>query len=135
MPKDPISHLTKCCMFLQVCHHYLLPLLHPLPLDRSLLDGAVSQRQVLMEKPPASPMPPPNSSNHDVTNSHMQMPLGMQDKSVKYGDVEDINGKENALGGMSDPGTEDNGEGDTPAIVIYMVDPFSLHEGNYGKDI
>lgn len=80
-------------------------------------------------------MPPPNSANHDalnVNNSQMQI---SQEKPVKYGDIEDINGKENALGGMSDPGAEDNGEGDTPAIVIYMVDPFTLHEGNYGTII
>jgi len=120
----------------QVCHHYLLPLLHPLPLDRSLLDGAGSQRQVLIEKPPASPMPPPNSANQDVlsiSNTLMQTPSGLQEKPAKYGDVEDVNGKENSLGGFCDPGAEDNGEGDTPAIVIYMVDPFSLYEGNYGK--
>jgi hypothetical protein len=43
----------------------------------------------------------------------------------KY-DSDDVNGKENANFGCSDTGNEDNGEGDTPAVVIYMVDPFSL---------
>ncbi len=98
-----------------------------------MLESAASQRQVLVEKPPASPMPPPNMSNHEMGGGNGQNMQGSADpKSMnassgggKY-DADEINGKENANFGCSDTGNEDNGEGDTPAVVIYMVDPFSL---------
>ena len=94
-----------------------------------MMESSPSQRQVLVEKPPASPMPPPNMSNHEMGGNGQGMQGNMDSKSVnssgKY-DSEDVNGKENANFGCSDGGNEDNGEGDAPAVVIYMVDPFSL---------
>ena len=91
-----------------------------------MMEATPSQRQVLIEKPPASPMPPPNMSNHDGQGG---MQGSMDPKNINSSgkfDSDDINGKENANFGCSDNSNEDNGEGDVPAVVIYMVDPFSL---------
>jgi hypothetical protein len=84
---------------------------------------ASQQRQVLVEKTPASPMPPPNMSNHDMGSqniSSQNIDLKSVNASGRF-DGDDVNGKENANFGCSDGANEDNGEGDTPAVVIYMV--------------
>jgi hypothetical protein len=60
------------------------------------------QRQVLVEKMPASPMPPPSMSNFDVGSQNVA--AGGDSKSAIRLDTEDMNGKENANFGSSDSG-------------------------------
>ena len=74
-------------------------------------------------------MPPPNMSNHDVGNQNVQGGQNADPKAINLPgrpDSDDVNGKENTYFGCSDATNDDNGEGEVPAVVIYMVDPFSL---------
>ena len=90
------------------------------------MESAAQQRQVLVEKPPASPMPPPNVANHDVNIPSQNIDLKTVNLGSGRSDTDDVNGKENANFGCSDAASDESNDGEPPAIVIYMVDPFSL---------
>jgi len=87
-------------LYSKVCHHYLVPLLSQISLDASLLKRDTSQ------------------SNH----GSMGPPDSLQEKSSEEnGD----SSKES-----SDPLQGDDSVTEPPAIVIYMIDPFSFGVDN-----
>ena len=113
-----------------------MPLLHQLPLDRSLIESSLnSMKQVLVEKTPPSPMPPPSMSN---TSDYLSMnQQGQGSNPLDFNKKSDEDMKENlsatndgvtpgasGSGSVANPG--DDRVPEPPAIVIYIVDPFSF---------
>ena len=100
-------------------------------MDRSLIESALNaQKQVLVEKTPCpSPMPPPsmtNSGDYMLGNSMNSLSPGVPSSGPNKGPggaEEDLLGKEN-INATND--TNDDCNTEPPAIVIYMVDPFSF---------
>ena len=87
----------------------------------------------MADKPPQSPMPPPPaglgslSNNHDNANgSNNSMHLGDNKSNVidPSSNESVFTGQENITGGQTT--STDDSEGGTPAVVIYMIDPFSF---------
>ena len=113
-----------------------MPLLHQLPLDRSLIESSLNtMKQVLVEKTPPSPMPPPSMSNTSDylmnTGSGASTPGGsasdLLKTSSKPGESsDDILGKENIGNGSEGTGSDSERPPEPPAIVIYIVDPFTF---------
>ena len=106
-------------------------MLSKLKLDRDLLGPSGSSKSVLGEKPPPSPM-----SQQASTNS------GYDPAEKSYAAPSD-EGKENAGSaaagppgpsnggiGLDNPFNEDIEGGPPPAVVVYMIDPFSLGVDN-----
>ena len=97
-------------------------------MDRSLIESALNaQKQVLVEKTPPSPMPPPsmtNSGDYMLSNSVNSLSGGPGSSDYKLsgkgpgGLEEDLLGKENI---NATEGTSDDLNSEPPAIVIYMV--------------
>merc|ERR1719357_1509875 len=87
-------------LYSKVCHHYLVPLLSQISLDASLLKRDTSQ------------------NNH----GSMGPPDSLQEKSSEE------NGDSNKE--SSDPLQGDDSVTEPPAIVIYMIDPFSFGVDN-----
>ena len=130
---------TLIKLYSQVCRHYLAPLLHSLSVDRTLIDtSSVNQRQSpsvgnssSADKPPQSPMPPPStglggglSNNHDNSNGgNNSMHLGDKVNLTDSAANESFAASENLNGPQS---TTEDSDGGTPAVVIYMIDPFSF---------
>ena len=100
-------------------------------MDRSLIESALNaQKQVLVEKTPCpSPMPPPsmtNSGDYMLGNSMNSLSPGVPSSGPNKGPggaEEDLLGKEN-INATND--TNDDCNTEPPAIVVYMVDPFSF---------
>lgn len=115
---------AKLKLYAQVCGHHLAPHLAEQLMDRTLLD--VPPAVKTQEKPAsaASPMPPPTPENTD------QVPTP---KTVENGDIADtLNQTPSKDQNPAPSTTQDPWEQDddlqVPAIVIYMIDPFT-----YGK--
>jgi mediator of RNA polymerase II transcription subunit 13 len=101
-------------------------------LDRSLLDPP-AQKSALVDKPPPSPMHASLLDNNSNSSSNiLGAGSGMMDSKSGFGNsnFDDGANKENAsgMGGLDSP--TDDSEGDPPAVVIYMVDPFSFGVDN-----
>ena len=93
----PVKHLENLPpdkWTLQVCHHYLVPLLATIPLDSSLL-----------KRPEPVQAGPPETLQEKVAGENGEGGSG---------------GERDAQEG----GAQDDGNGEPPAIVIYIVDPF-----------
>jgi mediator of RNA polymerase II transcription subunit 13 len=93
-------------------------------MDRCHLGGSSASKSVLGEKPPASPMQQQQQQSTGSMNTVFSQDMG--DKRFGYDDA----GKENfGGGGSSGTGLPESSieedEGDPPAVVIYMIDPFS----------
>ncbi|KAI5718842.1 hypothetical protein M8J76_000994 [Diaphorina citri] len=120
-------------LYAQVCRHYLAPQLSTLPLDRTLLDPPES---------PAStrPHPSPMSSTLDSASSDSKAPsTPKSEHDSEYSRGADSSGLPGAAGGsnaLGDPssglGGPDDDQCEPPAIVIYLVDPFTLVGGTEG---
>ena len=123
----------------QVCRHYLTGMLSKLQLDRTLLGTSGSSKSVLGEKPPPSPM----SQQQQQSSSSSSTINSGYDPAEKAWDE----GKENAGGtagpsagpsstgpssgiGLDNPFNEESEGGPPPAVVVYMIDPFSLGVDN-----
>ena len=130
---NPINSF-QCRLCLQICRHYLLPVLLQLPLDRTLIESCL--KQVLQEKTPPSPMPPPssdylNSSSGSSSFNSMSMDGSKFNKSATD---EELLGKENL--NSTSVGDQDDTKVDTPpAIIIYIVDPFSFGPSSDNGDV
>ena len=120
---------------MQVCRHYLMSMLHQLPLDKSLIESSLNcMKQVLVEKTPPSPMPPPSMTNTSdfLMNSSSSGGLLNASGDYKSGKSEDDTlGKENINNsgdgsGSSSSSSDNDRNSEPPAIVIYLVDPFSF---------
>ena len=98
-----------------------MPILHQLPMDRSLIEAAINaQKQVLVEKTPPSPMPPPsmtNTGDYMLGNSMNSLAGGsstdFKGQSGNKNNDEDLLGKEN-INANADANDEYNSE--PPAI-------------------
>ena len=111
-------------------------------MDRSLIEAAINaQKQVLMEKTPPSPMPPPSMTNSgdymlgNSMNSLTSSSSGVIDptkQGLNKNNEEDLLGKEN-INASAENTDEFNAE--PPAIVIYMVDPFSFGPASDNSDV
>lgn len=105
-----------------------------LPLDRTLIESCL--KQVLQEKTPPSPMPPPssdylNSSSGSSSFNSMSMDGSKFNKSATD---EELLGKENL--NSTSVGDQDDTKVDTPpAIIIYIVDPFSFGPSSDNGDV
>ena len=126
----------------QVCRHYLTGMLSKLTLDRNLLGPSGSSKSILGEKPPPSPMSQQSSTSSAAINS------GYDPAEKAYSAPFADEGKENAGGsagsagpsgptgggtgiGLDNPFDEESAEGGPPpAVVVYMIDPFSLGVDN-----
>ncbi|CAB4058261.1 MED13 [Lepeophtheirus salmonis] len=126
------SHIAALLkLYAQVCRHFLLPHLNTIPFDRSLLKP--EKKPECTEKtqgamaPPSSCVPGMNESGNGTTlipgtkppQSSGELPLESESRE----------GKENVPETASSDDTEGSG-GEAPAIVIYMVDPFTLGSEN-----
>ena len=87
----------------------------------------------MADKPPQSPMPPPSTGIGSLSNNHDN--ANGSNSSLHAGDGKtnliDISSNESLFATSDSPnGTQstnsDDSEGGTPAVVIYMIDPFSF---------
>lgn len=93
-------------------------------LDRSLFDNGTSNKPGSSDKPTPSPL---HMNNIDGTGSNgMHNNLDKPSNNCHFGSDDNASNKENTLGSL-DSFSDDS---DPPAIVIYMVDPFSFGEDN-----
>ncbi len=96
-------------------------------MDRNLIDSSLnSMKQVLMDKTPASPMPPPSMSNTSDYLMNTNMGIGTNQESgklINFKDADcDMLGKENHSGSCEAEANDQQ----PPAVVLYFVDPFSF---------
>ena len=111
-------------------------------MDRSLIEAAINaQKQVLIEKTPPSPMPPPsmtNSGDYMLGNSMNSLTSGSSGvidpskQGLNKNNEEDLLGKENINASVENT---DEFNAEPPAIVIYMVDPFSFGPASDNSDV
>ncbi|KAI4455970.1 rag1-activating protein 1 [Holotrichia oblita] len=109
-------------LYAQVCKHHLAPHLQQLPMDKTLLD----QTPENMDKPAPSPMPPP-STPESGSGSNSQPASEKAPSTPKSDQESDIGTKDIQMSttpSLETPHDEEDQE--TPAIVIYLVDPFSI---------
>ena len=121
----------------QVCRHYLMPLLHQLPLDRSLIESSSAlAKQVLVEKTPPSPMGPPSmiSNTPDYLMSSSASGSLNDLKSGLKNDEEFLGGKEN-INYTIDPMNGEDPDPEPPAVVLYFVDPFTMGPNSENGDL
>ena len=118
----------------------LAPILHNLSVDRKLIENSsVNQRHnnngssSTGDKPPQSPMPPPSSglgnmsSGHDnASNSGSSLLLGESKSNIMDTATNDslFTGSDSLT--ATPTSNSDDSEEETPAVVIYMIDPFSF---------
>nr|XP_018902480.1 PREDICTED: mediator of RNA polymerase II transcription subunit 13 isoform X2 [Bemisia tabaci] len=115
------SHVTSMLkLYAQVCRHYLAPQLSQCPMDRTLLDPPEAANQPRHgDRPAPSPMPPPNSV--DGSDKAPSTPKSEStDDSKGGGDSATPSSQE------LNHDTSSDEEGDPPAIVIYLVEPFTI---------
>jgi len=124
------QNATLLKLYSKVCRHYLVPHLSSISHDQSLLDSTEKSGQ-LPSSSSSSPMPPPivktepneNTSGCDKSRNQAAEPIneGPKDPDATndplQGDVSSY------LRGQEE-------EREPPAIVIYMVDPFSFSNDN-----
>ncbi|XP_022178746.1 mediator of RNA polymerase II transcription subunit 13-like isoform X4 [Myzus persicae] len=113
-------------LYAQVCRHYLAPQLSQFSMDKTLLDPPEGS----IPRPPPSPMPPPAS----LTPNSVESPVSSNERAPtpKSDGLDD-----SSSGSQADKSFNSNGDnshceeddGEVPAIVIYLVEPFSI-----GKD-
>ncbi|XP_022903442.1 mediator of RNA polymerase II transcription subunit 13 isoform X2 [Onthophagus taurus] len=106
-------------LYAQVCKHHLAPHLQQLPMDKSLLDQAPE----IIDKSMPSPMPPPSTPDSNTQSSDKAPSTPKSEQS----DQEGLSSKD--IPQSSGPSLDiphDDEESETPAIVIYLVDPFSM---------
>ncbi|TRY70349.1 hypothetical protein TCAL_02438 [Tigriopus californicus] len=128
--ESPTACLLK--LYAQVCRHYLLPLLLNLTLDQSLLKKKVPKEEVMDRSQSSHQLTPgmnnpyeSNSSSHPYQmNSNnnfggIDKPMGQPKQ-----DGVEMNGKEGGPFGFD--AIVDDSESDPPAVMIYLVDPFSF---------
>ena len=106
-------------------------MLSKLQLDRNLLGASGSGKSVLGEKPPPSPM----SSQHQ--SSSINSGYDPAEKSWDDGKEKESSQQQsgpsgpNSGIGLDNPFNEESAEGGPPpAVVVYMIDPFSLGVDN-----
>merc|ERR1719150_3319058 len=87
-------------LYSKVCHHYLVPLLATIPLDSSLL-----------KRPDPVQTAPPETLQEKVVGEN--------------GEGSNVPDRES-----QDTAAQDDGNGEPPAIVVYIVDPFSFGVDN-----
>ncbi|RZF40528.1 hypothetical protein LSTR_LSTR000407 [Laodelphax striatellus] len=128
---------TMLKLYAQVCRHHLAPHLSQVPMDRTLLDppeGATPTR------PSPSPMPPPNPSTPD--DKAPNTPKGSDSQgSEKSNSMTTEECLRDALGGGAGAGgvggstgsgecSHEDEDTEPPAIVVYLVEPFTLGSDN-----
>lgn len=127
------ENATLLKLYSKVCRHYLVPHLSSISHDQSLLDSTEKSSNLPSSSSSSSPMPPPcpnvktepteNSSGCDKSrNQATAEPLN---DSAKDPDTTDP-----LLGDVSSYLRGQEEEREPPAIVIYMVDPFSFSNDN-----
>ena len=115
----------------QACRHYLIPMLMNMNFDRSLLDDCnKSSSDMINSNPPPSPM---LQAAMGIDSSQGGMGSGGMGGYGSVPGMGDDTNKENSYGSgtptaasgpSSIDGSSDSAE--PPALVIYMVDPFSF---------
>ncbi|KAF4532541.1 hypothetical protein B566_EDAN010833 [Ephemera danica] len=125
LTEGPTTNMLK--LYAQVCRHHLAPHLTQIPMDKSLLDSsdASQSRGANMERPAPSPMPPP--STPDGNNS--QSSISDRQPTTPKTDQHDGDGNHSRDPGICGMGGEtmlDDEDQEPPAIVVYLVEPFSL---------
>ncbi|KAG1662731.1 Mediator of RNA polymerase II transcription subunit 13 [Nymphon striatum] len=114
---------SKLKLYAQVCRHRLAPHLATEQLDSSLLDSGSDSKSMDKQQNSVSPLPPSTPDNSEG-NSNLKSD-GCGDNSEQSNQSKDSASTKSppATGSIQDPDPED--ELQIPAIVIYMVDPFS----------
>ncbi|CAB3370318.1 Hypothetical predicted protein [Cloeon dipterum] len=108
-------------LYAQVCRHYLIPILTNLSLDKTLFNEHTQMKQNI-EMPTPSPMPPPSTPE-----SVSQGSTADRQPTTPKADHADGDGYHRDSGnGPSLESHTDDDEMEPPAIVIYIVDPFSF---------
>ncbi|XP_066998213.1 mediator of RNA polymerase II transcription subunit 13 isoform X2 [Anabrus simplex] len=124
---NPTTTMLK--LYAQVCRHHLAPHLTQVPLDKTLLDppeGAQTPRSTI-DPPMPSPMPPPSTPE----SNQGQIPEKAPSTPKSDHDVDGNSGGRDplllggSLGGSSDTSHDDE-DLEPPAIVVYLVDPFTM---------
>ncbi|XP_050433794.1 mediator of RNA polymerase II transcription subunit 13 isoform X2 [Adelges cooleyi] len=113
-------------LYAQVCRHYLAPQLSQFSMDKTLLDPPEG---ISVPRPPPSPMPPPASMTPNSAESPLSTDRAPTPKSE--GADESCSGSQadKSFNSSGDNSHCDDDESEVPAIVIYLVEPFSI-----GKD-
>ncbi|KAG8224142.1 hypothetical protein J437_LFUL005476 [Ladona fulva] len=147
------SNMLK--LYAQVCRHHLAPHLSQVPMDRTLLDphegsgtsssSSSSSSGVPSNRHPdhrstSSPMPPPPPSTPDSSGAgSLQPPGSIPDKAPSTPKPEPPDGDasfpressaSNSGSGPEGCHSNEDDEGEPPAIVVYLVEPFSLTATN-----
>eukprot|EP00095_Tigriopus_kingsejongensis_P006785 maker-scaffold794_size96255-snap-gene-0.18 protein:Tk06785 transcript:maker-scaffold794_size96255-snap-gene-0.18-mRNA-1 annotation:"thyroid hormone receptor-associated" len=132
--ESPAACLLK--LYAQVCRYYLLPLLLNITLDQSLLKKKPTKEEQMERSQGGPVMPGITAYDSSAASNPYQMgglsnnnSFGGMDKSPMGGPPRadfpsEMNGKEGPTFSMDGP--PDDSESDPPAIMIYLVDPFSF---------
>ena len=105
-------------------------MLSKLQLDRTLLGASGSGKSVLGEKPPPSPMSQQSSStiNSGYDPAEKSWDEGKENVGGSAGPSGPTGGGSGI--GLDNPFNEESEGGPPPAVVVYMIDPFSLGVDN-----
>ncbi|XP_052125419.1 mediator of RNA polymerase II transcription subunit 13-like isoform X1 [Frankliniella occidentalis] len=109
----PTANMLR--LYAQVCRHHLVPQLLTMPFDKTLLESSDGPQLKTVERPAPSPMPPPSADSDKGPNTP---------KSDHDGD-----GNRDPLAGVGssqDSSHLDDEEREPPAVVIYLVEPFTV---------
>ena len=109
-------------------------MLSKLQLDRNLLGASGGGKSVLGEKPPPSPMSQQSSSSAAINSGYDPAEKSWDDGKEKENSQPGPSGPStgpNSGIGLDNPFNEESAEGGPPpAVVVYMIDPFSLGVDN-----
>uniref|UniRef100_T1IJV1 Mediator of RNA polymerase II transcription subunit 13 n=1 Tax=Strigamia maritima TaxID=126957 RepID=T1IJV1_STRMM len=117
------SIANKLKLYAQVCRYRLAPHLSMQPMDRTLLESpVVASKPADKTVPVASPMPPPTPESQD------RVPTPKSDTNEGSDSSQTAGPKEvpySSSGGSAQEPWEQDDESQVPAVVVYMVDPFT----------
>ncbi|KAJ1530725.1 hypothetical protein ONE63_005583 [Megalurothrips usitatus] len=117
---SPTANMLR--LYAKVCRRYLVPHLLTVTQDKILLESSDGPQPKTVERPAPSPMPPPSADSDKGPNTP---------KSDHDGD-----GSRDPLAGVGssqDTSHIDDEEREPPAIVIYLVEPFTV--GSESSDV
>ncbi|XP_046987073.1 mediator of RNA polymerase II transcription subunit 13 [Schistocerca americana] len=116
-------------LYAQVCRHHLVNLFTQVPLDKTLLDPPENAQlsRSCVERPMPSPMPPPSTPENNqgqIPDKAPSTPKSDHDSDTGSG-ARDPLLSGGSVGGSGDCSHDDD-DSDPPAIVVYIVDPFTI---------
>ncbi|KAK7874246.1 hypothetical protein R5R35_006284 [Gryllus longicercus] len=123
---SPTNNMLR--LYAQVCRHHLAPHLSQVPMDRSLLDPAegVQNNRTSLDRPLPSPMPPPSTPEGAAAAEKAPSTPKSDHDGEGSGNSRDPLSGSNTISGAASESAHDDDSQEPPAIVVYLVDPFTM---------